>query len=66
MSQLGQTNILTETKISIKVMINYLIDSTIETADIVFLTLAILAESFPLFTNTSMICPPTSPPQSEG
>jgi hypothetical protein len=58
MSQLDRTNIPTKTKTSIKVMINYLMDSTIESADIIFLTLAAPAESFPLFTNTSMICPP--------
>ena len=66
MSQLGQTNIPIETKTSIKVMINYLMDSTIESTDIAFLTLAVPAESSPLFTNTLMICPLTSPPQSEG
>ena len=56
MSQLGLTNVPTETKISIKIMINCLIDSIIEGADRVFLILATPAAFSLLFPNTSMIC----------
>ena len=40
MGQLGLNNIPIETKTSIKIIINCLMDSTIESANILFLTLA--------------------------